>query len=514
MSIYSIRREKNKQTLIKYISYCVLAMAFLIPLSPSFATVALIAGIALTAWRFFLHRTLKFAKLPLDTPIVIFAVISLLSCAVSPDKFFSFYNCAHTLGIYILVYILIGQNIEDIEDIKRLLFAISAGFFISVLYGFYQALFGISVSDITWVDPEAFPELKKRIFSTWENPNIYAGFLAMMLSLFLGLMAKSKVSKEKAIYIGLIIAGAGAMMLTYSRGAMLSVFAVFLIFGMFYDRRIIFASVLAAVCFLAINPLALERIASVFTSVDTSTEMRFAFYEATIAMIEDHPILGCGWGAYFMAYPEYDFYMQGAPIKIVHAHNVYLNYAAEVGIIGALAFFWFFFGAMKLAFAGSSETESEKYYEEDLTNAEEVQITEQEPIVEEKKELLPQSRAKLAKVAEFLALLNLIGEKKAETEEETYENHTDEVVLYNPPNMEMSVEEKAEKKRFNFEEFWREPIFKDTESISRGLSLGIGLAFLSVALNGLFDDLLFNIPTSMFLWLLAALATKNCCIRQ
>ena len=39
-----------------------------------------------------------------------------------------------------------------------------------------------------------------------------------------------------------------------------------------------------------------------------------------------------------------------------------------------------------------------------------------------------------------------------------------------------------------------------------GATLGIGLALISVALNGFTDDLLFNIPTSMFLWLLAGLA--------
>jgi putative inorganic carbon (HCO3(-)) transporter len=38
-----------------------------------------------------------------------------------------------------------------------------------------------------------------------------------------------------------------------------------------------------------------------------------------------------------------------------------------------------------------------------------------------------------------------------------------------------------------------------------GLSLGLGLAMISVALNGFTDDLLFNIPTSMFLWTLLAM---------
>ena len=39
-----------------------------------------------------------------------------------------------------------------------------------------------------------------------------------------------------------------------------------------------------------------------------------------------------------------------------------------------------------------------------------------------------------------------------------------------------------------------------------GTKLGIGLAFLSMALNGLSDDLLFNIPSSILMWMLGALA--------
>ena len=42
--------------------------------------------------------------------------------------------------------------------------------------------------------------------------------------------------------------------------------------------------------------------------------------------------------------------------------------------------------------------------------------------------------------------------------------------------------------------------------IAEGIKFGIGLAFLSMALNGLTDDLLFNIPTSMLMWIMVALA--------
>ena len=41
--------------------------------------------------------------------------------------------------------------------------------------------------------------------------------------------------------------------------------------------------------------------------------------------------------------------------------------------------------------------------------------------------------------------------------------------------------------------------------IAEGIKFGIGLSFLSMALNGFTDDLLFNIPTSMLMWILVAL---------
>ena len=38
------------------------------------------------------------------------------------------------------------------------------------------------------------------------------------------------------------------------------------------------------------------------------------------------------------------------------------------------------------------------------------------------------------------------------------------------------------------------------------VKFGIGLAFFSMALNGVTDDLLFNIPSSILMWMLGALA--------
>ena len=52
---------------------------------------------------------------------------------------------------------------------------------------------------------------------------------------------------------------------------------------------------------------------------------------------------------------------------------------------------------------------------------------------------------------------------------------------------------------------WGDVAKIDDKNFLDGLKLGIGLAFLSMALNGLTDDLLFNVPSSMLMWQLGAL---------
>lgn len=160
------------------------------------------------------------------------------------------------------------------------------------------------------------------------------------------------------------------------------------------------ALILVAGGVLALDPVLLERMQTAFLVADTSSEMRIAMWESTVQMIMDHPLLGIGWGAYWMVYPLYDTYIVDGSVTLVHAHNIYLNYWAEIGLIGGTAFLWYFSKTMGLA----------------LFN----------------KRVLP-------------------------------------------------------------------------DTLMEGLLMGLGLALVSVALNGVTDDVLFNIPSSMLLWLLCGL---------
>jgi len=402
----------------------------------------------LTVLHFRTDEDFKFRQLPFDVPVALFVFLSGVSIMVSPDKGFSFYNWYNLVGVYVLTYFVVGQNVRSVRQVKELLLVIGMAAVFVLLYGLYQFIFGIDISAMKWVDGDAFPELRKRVFSTWENPNILAGYLDIIICLAFGLFIKAG-TKQKRIVLGVLLAaGAACLAMTYARGACLVIAVIFAVYGMLKDWRVLAACVGVAVLLLLADPVLYERLTSVFTKVDTSSEMRLAFWESTVAMIQDHPFLGIGWGTYWMVYPEYDFYLQGADIRIVHAHNMYLNYAAEIGVPGMLAFMWLFFGSLFTAL-----------------------------------------RQKFAAPQPVIP---------APTPFDYNEDAATDVELKKVADSVQVEEEKPETP------IWQDFIEWPDWRLLAGASAGLGLALISIALNGLTDHLLFNIPSSMFLWLMLA----------
>ena len=119
--------------------------------------------------------------------------------------------------------------------------------------------------------------------------------------------------------------------MTYARGAFLTIVVILAGYGILRDKRILLAVIVVIAGILLLDPVLLERMKTAFSVADTSSEMRIAMWESTVQMIMDHPLLGIGWGAYWMVYPLYDTYIVDGSVTLVHAHNIYLNYPAEIG---------------------------------------------------------------------------------------------------------------------------------------------------------------------------------------
>ncbi len=351
MDIFKQNRLNNDCKRLMF--YIVIAIAVMLPFSYTISSVLLIIG-----WGIYGYKSKKgffeWERTPFDFPIMIFVIVAFLSILVSPDPAFSFYNCYNLVGRYVLLYYLVVQSfdIKNTGQIKILLTLVCISLFIVVVYGFMQAFLGIGVSSsqMVWTDSAMFPGLKTRVFSTWQNPNLLGGYLDLMLGLLAGLFFLLK-QKWVRISIGLLFClTAFCLSLTYARGACLSIAIVIAIYSVLYNRKVLIGLIFLAIILLISDATLVDRLTSVFTKMDTSSEMRLAFWESTFAMILDHPLLGIGWGSYFMVYPSYDYYMQGNFIKIVHAHNMYLNFMAEIGLFGFVSYMVYYFGTIYKAF--------------------------------------------------------------------------------------------------------------------------------------------------------------------
>lgn len=353
------RNDNPLQDRFEYwIEHCLLAVAFFLPLSMNITSVFLAVAAVLWIGKMAFTRQLSFKRTPFDLLMIILVVLSAASIFVSPDRGFSFYNYYHLMGRYILLYYLVVNHVHSLSQLKRLVLVMLTSALVVTLYGFYQYLYGVDISALEWVDGEQFPDLKLRVFSTLENPNLLAGFLVVMMALATGLGLSVNEVKLRLPLLGFVLLLGGCLILTYSRGAWLSAGAVIIICGFVYNRKFLWLLLVLPLLALAAHDSVLERFMSILNPTDTSATLRLALWESTLAMISDQPWLGIGWGAYWLVYPEYDFFVQDPNTKIFHAHNMYLNIAAEIGIPGLLTFLAILYGHMRLALTVLTTTAS------------------------------------------------------------------------------------------------------------------------------------------------------------
>ena len=315
---------------------------------------------------------------------------------------------------------------------------------------------------------------------------------------------------------------------------------------------------------------------SIFELTDSSQGLRVGIWVSTISMIADHPFIGIGWGAFKDVYPNYDYYLKGTDVLIYHAHNIYLQYAAEIGIVGALTFFWIFFGTMMMTLELGKNEKYQAIKEnilEVLKKATGVDV--KGHITRFKNEVKYKYRDEIQKVNHIFGMEGIIADKlsnlsdkfinwlspnsankeeiqkkpddeletllneegtlkkskddiqtdsedegkadsKADIENEDIENSTgnDQNEGNEDKKKDVSADDDEDIKEDEDNSIQNKtPIFDVNEvkainknQIAEGIKFGIGLSFLSMALNGFTDDLLFNIPTSMLMWILVALA--------
>jgi O-antigen ligase len=205
-----------------------------------------------------------------------------------------------------------------------------------------------------------------RVYGTFGQPNPFAAYINLPLSVTLALTLLGRDWLTRTLAGAATVVLALAEYLSQSRGAEIALAAalVFIVLaGMPAIRTGFRVLVIALLGFLAallaglvpqslFNPalkfLGLAGISLVEpNTADFSTAERLAHWIAGLHMYYDHPILGVGIGNYPDAYPPYHITNFLDPLG--HAHNYYINIAAEMGTIGLAVYLFFLFA---IFFAG------------------------------------------------------------------------------------------------------------------------------------------------------------------
>jgi putative inorganic carbon (HCO3(-)) transporter len=335
-----------------------------------------LVGLVLAAWlaKMVARREIKTVHPPLLLPLLIFLGAILLSLTVTLSLQYSLKEILkwlEVLGIYLFVVNAIGKREAKAVVLLILLAGIS-----QALLGIYQ-FFGR-------VGPEGFLLFDRfiRAYGTFQQPNPYGGYLGLVLplaySLSLGAKGDGARDEEQGIrdkgsttsplpltsYLlaalttsGLVLMLA-ALLMTLSRGAWLGFIAAFVVMNVVRSRRAaaLFALALVLLSFVIVMgglQLLPEAITQRFldflpflggvnirtievTPANFAVIERLAHWQAGWDMFSQHPWLGVGIGNYEPVYPAYALPYWDDPLG--HAHNYYLNIAAEAGLVGLSAY--------------------------------------------------------------------------------------------------------------------------------------------------------------------------------
>ncbi|PZS05685.1 MAG: hypothetical protein DLM70_06055, partial [Chloroflexi bacterium] len=187
-----------------------------------------------------------------------------------------------------------------------------------------------------------------------DQPNPYAGFLNMTMPFALAgsILSTGRRRWWSGVSLLLIV---GALLASESRGALIAgLLAGVVVVGCIARplARLAWTGLLALVAggLLAsfglvplgpfarlLNAVGLGGIAfGDVNDANYSAVERAAHWLAGVRMFSAHPLLGVGIGNYEIAYP--DFHPRGWYAALAHAHNYYINVAAEAGIVGLTAY--------------------------------------------------------------------------------------------------------------------------------------------------------------------------------
>ncbi|MHA1381623.1 MAG: O-antigen ligase family protein, partial [Candidatus Helarchaeota archaeon] len=257
-----------------------------------------------------------------------------------------------------IIYFVIFHFVKDREATNFILKCFLLVLLLQSLLMLLQAVTGSVVLDLpgTRMGLDIAGNIN-RPSGTLGHSSHYAKFCGLVISVALAYIFFAQKFRWKVFMIAVWLFGSVALVLTVSRIGLFSWFLSVIIFFMgiiffnivlTYKRRgvLFFGLTLTTLSLILIVLTGGTRLKSRMMEDYGSAEVRVPMFRVAVNIIKAHPLIGVGLNNYTLVHHYYDDTRQRISIIFpAPVHNLFLLYAAEIGIIG-LIFFLMFMGKM------------------------------------------------------------------------------------------------------------------------------------------------------------------------
>lgn len=316
-------------------------VVFSVMLAPFVPTMVLAGLVVFTLCSLLLysmtHKDFQWRLDWVGAAVIAFLLVTWLSVLSSYARRNSFMVAGITT-VFILFYFCVINTARSKKQVSLLLKLFVISGCIVAVYGILQYVMGWGTNVVnTWLDEEMFEDVKLRVYSTLENPNVLGEYLLLVGFVCGGLLCAVKREWQKIVYGAMLIVILVCLILTQSRGCWLGLLVGLAFMITITNGRLwgFLPLCLAAVPFVLPQSI-IDRFTSIGNLEDSSSSYRVFIWLGTLQMLRDYWISGVGMGeiAYNSVYPFYSYNAIVAP----HSHNLYLQLMVHSGISALLLF--------------------------------------------------------------------------------------------------------------------------------------------------------------------------------
>jgi putative inorganic carbon (HCO3(-)) transporter len=267
---------------------------------------------------------------PFTYPFIAFVIARIISVFLSTDFSQSAQALNKEIFFYPIFFIVVDCfPIDDKKYFKWFFIVLVVSAIVASIYGSLTVVL----------------EYSERAISTTSGFYTLGTFLTVVAALLLVIGSDKYFIPSKLVWASALVIIVTGILFTNNRIHWALIALIFLVFGVFRERKLIFAiSILAAIIIISV-PMFRERVMEIIFFSRYLSD-RDVLWQGAGLIYSEHPVFGFGPYTFREIFPLFDLLVD----KFVSSwHNDYLQVYIESGLIGLLSFLWLGFSVFYCA---------------------------------------------------------------------------------------------------------------------------------------------------------------------